>query len=371
MASKLDRLKNKGFKNTDSHLESIVRGDQEPGGEYMELNINDIEMNPDNDIYREMDTEEEIALLANDIKRSGLLHNLVVFPKTGVGNRYVLLSGERRLRALQYLVAQEHREQEEKQLPKVMSSWQKVQCKVLRNLTDNEKVVYLDSANLQVRGGFNNEKVFRKASQRFVENLQKAPFDLTEAEAKKQLKEISPMNAKTIDKALDIQKYLNASLRDMLDDGFLSRAECEYYLRLDENEQAKAAEVFAKVKRMNPLSAERKKIKKGLTQALTELVTIADIEERDRAFEKAIRQAEEDVAAAKPTGGKITSTDKDHNFIAGKVPMTTKKLQRIAKAKNMRQKIGTYTQEDRAAMAAQLRELITASQQLVDLIESV
>ena len=37
----------------------------------------------------------------------------------------------------------------------------------------------------------------------------------------------------------------------------------------------------------------------------------------------------------------------------------------------MRQKIETYTPEDRAAMAAQLRELIEASQKLVDLIESV
>lgn len=371
MASKLDRLKNKGFKNTENPLESIVRGDQEPGGEYMELNIDDIEVNPDNDIYREADTEEEIVLLANDIKRSGLLHNLVVCPKTGTANRYVLLSGERRLRALQYLVEQERREQEEKNLPKVMSNWQKVQCKVLRNLSDTEKVVYLDSANLQVRGGFNNEKVFRKASQRFVENLQKEPFNLSEGEAKKQLKEISPMNAKTIDKALDIQKYLDEGLRELLDAGFLSRAECEYYLRLDETEQKKAADVFEKIKKMNPLLPERKKIKKSMTQALTELVTIADIEERDRAFAKAVQEAEEAVAAAKPAGGKITSTDKDHNFIAGKVPMTTKKLARIAKAKNMRQKIETYTPEDRAAMAAQLRELIEASQKLVDLIESV
>ena len=108
-----------------------------------------------------------------------------------------------------------------------------------------------------------------------------------------------------------------------------------------------------------------------MTQALTELVTIADIEERDRAFAKAVQEAEEAVAAAKPAGGKVTSTDKDHNFIAGKVPMMTKKLTRIAKAKNMRQKIETYTPEDRAAMAAQLRELIEASQKLVDLIESV
>ena len=112
------------------------------------------------------------------------------------------------------------------------------------------------------------------------------------------------MNAKTIDKALDIQKYLDEGLRELLDVGFLSRAECEYYLRLDENEQKRAADVFEKIKKMNPLLPERKKIKKSMTQALTELVTIADIEERDRAFAKAVQEAEEAVAAAKPAGGK-------------------------------------------------------------------
>jgi hypothetical protein len=110
MASKLDRLQKKGFKVNEAALSKIARGDQEPGGEYSEININDIEENPDNALYRELDTEEDIALLADDIRRAGLLHNLVVFPKTGVGGKYVLLSGERRLRALRLLVEQDKRE---------------------------------------------------------------------------------------------------------------------------------------------------------------------------------------------------------------------------------------------------------------------
>lgn len=51
----------------------------------------------------------------------------------------MLLSGERRLRALRLLVEQDKREQEEKQLPNRMSEWQKVQCKVVRNLTEKRK----------------------------------------------------------------------------------------------------------------------------------------------------------------------------------------------------------------------------------------
>ena len=56
MASKLDRLQKKGFKVNEAALSKIARGDQEPGGEYSEININDIEENPDNALYRELDT---------------------------------------------------------------------------------------------------------------------------------------------------------------------------------------------------------------------------------------------------------------------------------------------------------------------------
>ena len=122
-----------------------------------------------------------------------------------------------RLRALRLLVEQDKREQEEKQLPNRMSEWQKVQCKVVRNLTENEKVVYIDSANLQVRGGISNERVMRQAAARFVENLQKAPYNLSAAEAKKALKEVSPLNSRTIDKALSIQNDLNPDLRRLLE----------------------------------------------------------------------------------------------------------------------------------------------------------
>ena len=59
MASKLDRLQKKGFKVNEAALSKIARGDQEPGGEYNEININDIEENPDNALYRELDRSEE------------------------------------------------------------------------------------------------------------------------------------------------------------------------------------------------------------------------------------------------------------------------------------------------------------------------
>ncbi|HRM85159.1 MAG TPA: ParB N-terminal domain-containing protein, partial [Gemmiger qucibialis] len=344
MASKLDRLQKKGFKVNEAALSKIARGDQEPGGEYSEININDIEENPDNALYRELDTEEDIALLADDIRRAGLLHNLVVFPKTGVGGKYVLLSGERRLRALRLLVEQDKREQEEKQLPNRMSEWQKVQCKVVRNLTENEKVVYIDSANLQVRGGISNERVMRQAAARFVENLQKAPYNLSAAEAKKALKEVSPLNSRTIDKALSIQNDLNPDLRRLLDEEFLNRAECETYLRLTLEEQARAAAVFLKIAALDPRSHERRAIKDALTTAMLDVaVERRSMQERESVFAAALQNAQDAIGQAKTQENKAAAVDKDHNFISAKLPTTARKLRKIAAAKNIEVKIRSYT----------------------------
>ena len=375
MASKLDRLQKKGFKVNEAALSKIARGDQEPGGEYSEININDIEENPDNALYRELDTEEDIALLADDIRRAGLLHNLVVFPKTGVGGKYVLLSGERRLRALRLLVEQDKREQEEMQLQFDMSGimqTMKVQCKVVRNLTENEKVVYIDSANLQVRGGISNERVMRQAAARFVENLQKAPYNLSAAEAKKALKEVSPLNSRTIDKALSIQNDLNPDLRRLLDEEFLNRAECETYLRLTLEEQARAAAVFLKIAALDPRSHERRAIKDALTTAMLDVaVERRSMQERESVFAAALQNAQDAIGQAKTQENKAAAVDKDHNFISAKLPTTARKLRKIAAAKNIEAKIRSYTAEDRKAMSDQMQELIAAAQELKALIDAV
>ena len=117
MASKLDRLQKKGFKVNEAALSKTRAATRKPGGEYSEININDIEENPDNAFTVSWIPRKILRCWPMIFRRAGLLHNLVVFPKTGVGGKYVLLSGERRLRALRLLVEQDKREQEEKQLP--------------------------------------------------------------------------------------------------------------------------------------------------------------------------------------------------------------------------------------------------------------
>ena len=84
-------------KNKAVFLQNMIEGEQ---AEYQYIQINNIEFNKNND-YANEDSFESVKDLANDIQRNGLLHNIVV-SLTPEG-RYKLLSGERRLRAYQYL----------------------------------------------------------------------------------------------------------------------------------------------------------------------------------------------------------------------------------------------------------------------------
>lgn len=85
---------------------------------------------------------------------------------------YVLLSGERRFRALNYL-------QE-----KGDATWNIVNCNVvITPLSKNERKVLLYSANLQVRGGFSDEAIRRQAIAEFITCLQKEPYNMSREEA--------------------------------------------------------------------------------------------------------------------------------------------------------------------------------------------
>lgn len=196
--------------------------------ESRDISLFNIRTNPDNEIFREIDDDEDIRILADDIKRNGLLHNLVMFPSTEEGREvYVLLSGERRYRALKLLVAEGD------------TSWQIVRnCNVITTeLSDNEKKVLLYSANLQVRGGLNDEAVRRKAVSDFIECLQKEPYNMNRIDALKAIKSVSSVNPKTIDRDARLEDKLKGSLKALLDAKFLSRSECESYLRFDDEKQ--------------------------------------------------------------------------------------------------------------------------------------
>lgn len=203
--------------------------------ESRDISLYNIRTNPDNEIFREIDDDEDIRILADDIKRNGLLHNLVLFPSTEEGREvYVLLSGERRYRALKLLVEEGD------------TSWQIVRnCNVITTeLSDNEKKVLLYSANLQVRGGLNDEAVRRKAVSDFIECLQKEPYNMNRLDALKAIKSVSSVNPKTIDRDARLEDKLKGSLKELLDAKFLSRSECESYLRFDDEKQEEIGQKY-------------------------------------------------------------------------------------------------------------------------------
>ena len=46
-----------------------------------DIMLSDIRLNPDNEVFRQDDNDEDIKTLAEDIERNGLMHNLVVLPQ--------------------------------------------------------------------------------------------------------------------------------------------------------------------------------------------------------------------------------------------------------------------------------------------------
>jgi hypothetical protein len=235
----IEALKKVNNNNAGAFYNDLLNAKHKIEYESRDISLFNIRTNPDNEIFREIDDDEDIRILADDIKRNGLLHNLVMFPSTEEGREvYVLLSGERRYRALKLLVEEGD------------TSWQIVRnCNVITTeLSDNEKKVLLYSANLQVRGGLNDEAVRRKAVSDFIECLQKEPYNMNRVDALKAIKSVSSVNPKTIDRDARLEDKLKGSLKELLDAKFLSRSECESYLRFDDE---KLDEIGQKYQELN------------------------------------------------------------------------------------------------------------------------
>lgn len=371
---RLDKLKKKSAARTEAMDEaqnritaqSIVKKVNDVEPERLDLNM--IVTNPDNDLYRTEDTEEEVKKLADNIRMVGLLHNLVVCKCESGENKgkYELLSGERRYKALNYLVQTYPTDEN-------APDWNRPYCIKLEGLTEVEKVVYLDTANLMVRGGFGNEKIARKATVRFVENLQKPPFSMTEQEAKKQLKELSPMKPRTIDKGLSIEKNLMPELKALLDDGIITRTAAESYVNLTNAEQKTAAEIFVLVETIEPQS-QREKARKQLADNLRDVLDSSVLTQRTEIL-TAAKKAVEELCKKPATAQKKekTSYGRDSVVIGEQVPAVTKKLKRLEKALNADGGLSIITArsvEERQTYIQNLDELIALADAIRQNIQS-
>lgn len=395
-----DQIKafNSNNEEAGAALNDLMPGTREIGYQRKDIALSDIRTNPYNEIFRQLDKKEDIVSLAEDIKRNGLLHNLVMFPDKEDGKTvYVLLSGERRYKALDYLQKQGD------------AVWNIVKsCAVITTpLSENEKKVLLYSANLQVRGGFGEERIRRNAVGEFVACLQKAPYNMTEAEAKKTIKELAPDNTKTLNKDLRLQNELNTELRGLLDDKKLARSECDFYVRFSEEQQQKIADRLLKLFAIDchsdgnektaktHLEEEQAKIHNDFRDSLKEARDANTEDDTEMLFEEALKQfdasfeilknksTEYEAALKTPTETEAeeiqkqaareqeeqTARKKEQTFVQKAVLPITDKIDKKLNSRSYKNGLSNQTAEIRKQDIFALEELIEKATQLKQMIE--
>ena len=144
--------------------------------------------------YRNIECgEEDLDRLADAIDKQGFLGSLIVTERPSrdpeqAGKRYVLLSGERRLRAVGRLM---QRGDDYK------TRFASLPCTVKSGFSADperrraEEMLILDSANLNTRGGIGgikDKKFVTRVRRRYMENLMFL-YGMSELEAGKRLKE--------------------------------------------------------------------------------------------------------------------------------------------------------------------------------------
>lgn len=342
--------------------------------ESRDIALSDIRINDDNAIFRSLDDEEDIHRLAEDIKRNGLLHNLVVFPEQqGKETVYVLLSGERRYRALIYLDKQGD------------ANWNKVKdCHVITSkLSDNQKKVLLYTANLQVRGGFANEKIRRKAITEYIACLQEEPYNLTEAQAKKAVKEVASQatSEKQINRDFRIENSLNPVLKQLLDEDFLMRVECEDYVKFDDDKQQVIAEKMSALKAAtrNDDAASvqfQNDIHKDYTNAITVALKAKTEDELNNLFQNANNEFDESLAQLQRENKEIAARRERKTQSSGVTfaektlkPITVK-IKRKMESDGYKRKVAKWTPEMKNSEVQYLDELIEMAQSMKAMIEN-
>lgn len=402
----IEALKKVNNNNAGAFYNDLLNAKHKIEYESRDISLFNIRTNPDNEIFREIDDDEDIRILADDIKRNGLLHNLVMFPSTEEGREvYVLLSGERRYRALKLLVEEGD------------TSWQIVRnCNVITTeLSDNEKKVLLYSANLQVRGGLNDEAVRRKAVSDFIECLQKEPYNMNRVDALKAIKSVSSVNPKTIDRDARLEDKLKGSLKELLDAKFLSRSECESYLRFDDEKQEEIGEKYQELNAVdchgdtgeeagkNHIEVMRDTLHDTFREYLFSALQQRTRAEHEEAYKNAIEyfdselqelkkkaeefgiikecNAPEEVAdfeydakkeAAKDVAKKEReAADISVSAILKATPTIIKKLQRVYANKSYEKALSHVSQESRDSDIAALEEVIEMATKLKEKIEAV
>ena len=186
------------------------------------VSFDNIEYNSVND-YSMTSIEE----LADNIKKNGLLHNIVLSKQKN--GKYKILAGERRTRAIQLLHEQEP------------ESWMTTEALVYDGLTERQEEIIMDSSNLQSRGNGGDEVQLRKATNRYIENM-KAEYGLSDKQALKAATDMYSGSGNTIRVNQKIEENLSPEFTEKLDSGNIAKGDAAVIADMEDNEQA---ELFA------------------------------------------------------------------------------------------------------------------------------
>ena len=299
--AKLDKYKKKGQVNKEKYESSqevqseigknYVGKELDSLGEIEDISIEKIIRNEKN-TYSEVDNEAEIISLAEDIARNGLLHNLVVVERPDE-EKYVLLSGERRWRALHLL--------KERELNKIKdgqagdpAKYDIVKCRVIKNLDDERKeLIILHSANLQTRGGAGQEAVVRNAMAEY-RRLVKEVYGLDEAEITKQIADMSKMSINAVKANKVIDENLRSELKTMLDSNELSKRDANELVKLSQTQQKVVSDAILGLKDTFVNDATTYEVQKE--RAVKGFVAAAKAK-TDKAVEQEVENVQEEIAA--------------------------------------------------------------------------
>ena len=320
-----------------------------------------ISYNPAND-YRETDNEESIRSLAEDIDRQGLLHNLVVSEKVENGETtYLLISGERRLRAIRLLTDREIEKVKNGQ-PGDPGKYATVNCRVVKGLTDRQEMIMLDAANLQTRGGAGDESATRKAMVRYRENVM-AEYGLTNEQVRDIIVDMSPMGFTTVNSNLIIEDNLRAELKSMLDSNEINKKQALAFAKLSQSQQKLITDEISALRRIcakvdKDYSEELKKAIKGFFEA-TEEKTDKKIDEKlaQTAAQLKIRSAE---LAAEDKPAKTTVKRAQRDLLLADCDVIANKIARLSTQKavaNIR-RFDAATEDENLKIAGRIDTLI-------------
>lgn len=248
--------------------------------DYRSIPLQMIALNPEND-YSAEDTDEDIEELARDIERNGLLHNIVVSDRTRDLGKFMILSGERRYKAVSWL----YRERKENKYAVIL-------CKVLTGLDALDEMLVLDAANLQTRGGMQDERRFRKATHRFIENLRKKG-GVNEHDAVVLAEKYTGVSDKLLEKNLLVETQLHPDILSLLDRDLIPKNQAVQYARLPEDVQKTIAEHLSAAYEMG--TAELRDVNDKLSVATKTIAELtAQVEQRMRGM----REVDTEIAEA-------------------------------------------------------------------------